>query len=380
MKIGIDAHYLQDANYRAGLHQYTLRLVEGLQEIDRANEYTLFFFNWRSRERDRAIEGYSVHANFRKHTVRLPYRVFASAASWFPPLGRIPGKVDVFHGPAFRLFPEGCYRKAVVTVHDLMFMKDETFFPDPRGAKRFRAQTADAVSRADAVVAVSEFTREDLIERFGLSPDRVRVIHNGVGEEFQPLGDRNAVDRMKARYGIHGSYILFVGYMEPKKNLPRLLRAFDKVRDRLPEPHALVLAGPGGPSSKEVKRTATELSLGKALVLTGHVPPEELPLLYSGASLFVFPSLCEGFGLPPLEAMACGTPVVASNSTSLPEVVGSAGVLVDPLDTEDIARGMFEVLADKDLKAALVKRGIERSREFSWSRTARQTLGLYEEL
>ena len=374
MKIGIDAHYLQFAN-SPGLHQYTLRLVDGLQEIDRKNEYLLHFFNWRNREREETIKSYPVHPNFKKQICRIPSRAL-SPLSKLIPISAVLGKVDVLHGPAFRLLPRGCYKKSVVTIHDLKFIRH----PEWHSGGDFMKPTRDAVERADMIVAVSDFTRRELIDLFRISSDRIRVIHLGIGKEFTSSLPLQRIEEVKSRHGIKKRYLFFVGLMEEKKNLIRLVEAFSQVRRSLPESVQLVLAGPHGPATEKVVRTITELSLGGEVLLLGAVPREDLPFLYAGAAAFAFPSLHEGFGIPPLEAMASGIPVVASNVGPLPEVIGEGGLLVDPLKTEAIADALYNVLTDDRLGEKLRQKGLERAKAFSWDKMAREMLALYETL
>jgi hypothetical protein len=189
MKIGIDALYLQFAGSPAGLYQYTLRLITELQEIDRQNEYALYFFNWRNRERERTIQGYSFNPNFEKRICRIPYRALAPFSKLLPVSAVLGKKVDLLHGPAFQLLPSGTYKKSVVTIHDLKVFKEPELSSPSKGSELFRRQTLDAVRRADRLIAVSEFTRSELMERFRVAPDRIRVIYPGVGKEFSPLQD-----------------------------------------------------------------------------------------------------------------------------------------------------------------------------------------------
>lgn len=379
MRIGIDALYLQSADSPTGLYQYTSRLINGLQEIDRENEYFLYFFNWRNRRREEMIDRYPVNLNFKKRICRVPYRALAPLSKVFP-LSALFGKVDLFHGPAFGLLPNGFFKKSVVSIHDLKVFYSSDLFVQSKGSELFRKQTLDAIKRADRVITISEFTRSELMERFHLSGDRIRVTYPGVGAEFSPAQEAGEVTRIKSKYGIKWPYILFVGLIEAKKNLPRLIEAFSEAKRSLSEPYQLVIAGPPGPSTEEVARKIRALFLEGEVLLTGAVTREELPLLYAGAAAFIFPSLQEGFGIPPLEAMASGTPVIASNATSLPEVVGAAGLLVDPLQTKEIAEAIYSVLTDRPLREALREKGLARARRFSWEKMARETLQVYREL
>jgi glycosyltransferase involved in cell wall biosynthesis len=379
MKIGIDALYLQSADSPTGLYQYTSRLIDGLQKIDRENEYLLYFFNWRNRKREETIERYRVNPNFKKRICRVPYRALAPLSKVLP-ISTVLGKVDLFHGPAFGLLPDGFFKKSVVSIHDLKVFYPSELFARSKGSELFRKQTLDAIKRADRVITMSEFTRAELIDRLHLSEERIRVTYLGVGAEFSPAQDGEKITLLKSKYGIKRPYILFVGLIEPKKNLSRLIEAFSEARRSLPQPYQLVIAGPPGPSMEEVLQKIRGLFLEGEVILTGAVPREELPLLYAGAAVFTFPSLQEGFGIPPLEAMASGTPVVASNVTSLPEVIGAAGILVDPLRTEEIAGAIYSVLTDLPLREALKEKGLARSRDFSWEKMARETLQIYREL
>lgn len=376
MKIGIDALYLGFAHAPAGIYQYTLRLLESLQELDRNNEYTVYFFNWRNPERERTIRRYSLNANFKKHICRIPYRALSPLSKVFP-LSETLGKVDLLHGPAFQLLPAGFYKKSVVTIHDLKFIKhpewhDELHF--------FGKPTQDAVRRADRIVAISEFTRRELIEHFHLSSDRIQVIYPGIGKEFTPLQRPEQIKIVTSRYGIKDRYILFVGLMEAKKNLLRLIEAFSQMRTSVREPLQLVLAGPGGPVTDSILQAIACRSLEDAVVVPGAIPSADLPLLYAGASVFAFPSLHEGFGIPPLEAMASGVPVIASKAAALPEIVGTAGLLVDPMKIEAIAEALYAALTDERLRENLKQRGLERAQNFSWNTMAREMLTLYETL
>ena len=379
MKIGIEARYLQFADAPSGLYQYTLRLIDGLQEIDQDNEYLLYFFNRGDKRREEIIAGYRVKPNFKKRICRIPYRAL-SPLSKVIPISTVLGKVDVLHGPTFGLLPSGCYKKSVVTIHDLKVFSPEELSSRSKGTSLFRKQILDAVRRADRLITFSEFTRSELGARFRINPGRIEVIFPGVGKEFSPLQDAGRTAEVKSKYGIKRNYLLFVGFMEPKKNLPRLIEAFSEAKRSLPEPCQLVIAGPPGPSTEEVARKIRALFLEGEVLLTGAVPREELPLLYAGAAAFIFPSLQEGFGIPPLEAMASGTPVIASNATSLPEVVGAAGLLVDPLQTKEIAEAIYSVLTDRPLREALREKGWARARGFSWEKMARETLQVYREL
>jgi glycosyltransferase involved in cell wall biosynthesis len=238
--------------------------------------------------------------------------------------------------------------------------------------------TEYAIKKADVIVTVSEFSKREIMNVYKVSDNRIRVIYNGVGEEYFPR--TQGIDEVKIKHGIRGKYILFVGAIEPRKNLLALIRAYNDLRQIIREEYRLVVIGVKRYGSEEILKKIEPLRLGSDIIFTGVVSREDLPLLYSGAELFVFPSIYEGFGMPVIEAMACGTPVIASNLTSIPEVAGDAALLIDPRDAGEIAEAIEAVLSDNTLKGRLSHKGKERARLFSWERNARETMALYKEV
>jgi glycosyltransferase involved in cell wall biosynthesis len=267
----------------------------------------------------------------------------------------------------------------VVTVHDLI----QILFPQVMsgGIAAFYARwlMGQAVRRARIVIADSENTRGDLVRQFGVPLNKVRVIWLGVERRFRPVS-RRSVRGFLGRWGIKAPYLLYVGQCRPHKNLARLVRAFALYRDAHPGPLKLVLRTVRDPRYAELHREIEVRGLrDSVLFLEDPIASADLPLLYGGAEAFVFPSLYEGFGLPPLEAMACGIPVVASRAASLPEVVGDAALLVDPRKERDMAEAIHQAVADRRVRAGLIARGMRRARLFDWDETVRRTLKVYEE-
>ncbi|MBI4574896.1 MAG: glycosyltransferase family 4 protein [Planctomycetes bacterium] len=285
-------------------------------------------------------------------------------------------RVDLVHGPYHALPAVGC--RSVITVHDLGFVLHPEWRPR-RGDVYLRRLFEASLLRVDGVVAVSESTRRELLGCYPrLDPARVRVVHEAPGPGFRPLDPGGPeVQGVRARYGIRGDYLLFVGTVEARKNLGTLLGAFARLARRWPG-LALVVAGARGWRSEAVYREAR--SLGGSVILTGRVPEVELPALYAGAACLALPSHHEGFGLPVLEAMACGTPVVCSRAGALPEVAGEAALLVDPLDEDDLAAALGTVLQDTELAVRLRRAGPSRAGEFSWARSAQATMAFFREL
>ncbi|MBC8262859.1 MAG: glycosyltransferase family 4 protein, partial [Anaerolineales bacterium] len=272
----------------------------------------------------------------------------------------------------------------VVTVHDLGYL----YYPQAHRLldRLYLDLSTRYNARAAAhVIADSSATRCDLIERYSVEPDKITVVYPGYDDTtFRPVRDERAIETVKAKYDIIGDYILFVGTLQPRKNLIRLIEAFSNLQpptSNLQPPISniqLLIAGKSGWLYEKIFRRVEELGLEGTVLFPGYIAAEDLPALLSGARLFVFPSLYEGFGLPVLEALACGTPVVCSNASSLPEVAGDAALLVDPLDVEGLAAALERVLRDEELRAELIERGFEQVRKFSWERCARETLDVLE--
>jgi glycosyltransferase involved in cell wall biosynthesis len=265
----------------------------------------------------------------------------------------------------------------VVTVHDLGYL----YYPEAHrllDRLYLNLSTRYNARAATHLIADSSATKHDLIEHYNVEPDKITVIYPGYDRAtFQPVKNKEAIEAVKARYNIAGDYIIFVGTLQPRKNLPRLIQGFSNLQSPTSNLQ-LVITGKKGWLYEEIFHRVEELGLEGRTVFTDYVPEGDLPALLSGARLFVFPSLYEGFGLPVLEAMACGIPVVCSNTSSLPEVTGDAAVLVDPLGMEDLATAMECILWDEKLRAGLIERGFEQARKFSWEKCARETLEVLE--
>ena len=287
--------------------------------------------------------------------------------------------LDVVHDPTgvtpFLLGTGGA--RAVVTVHDV--------FPwSCPGTSTwlecliYRRWLPRLLPRVNAVITGSQVSRAGILRFLKVAPEKVALVSPGIAPAFRPAGPA-LVEELRRQYGLPEHYILFVGSLGKRKNLAALLHAYAHVRSAgRKEP--LVVAGPARTSYPSLRQALRELDLESDVILTGYVPDSDLPALYSGAELFVFPSLYEGFGLPPLEAMACGTPVVCSNAASLPEAAGDAALMVDPHDVAGLAGAMLSVLSGGDLRQDLRERGLARAARFTWERTARQTLAVYEKV
>ncbi|HEX8922315.1 MAG TPA: glycosyltransferase family 1 protein, partial [Pyrinomonadaceae bacterium] len=344
-------------------------LIEALAELDEVNRYTLYVTKREAVER---FHNRWPHVHVQRtlpHTplVRIPLTLARE-------LRRRP--VDLLHvqytAPPFAPCP------VVATIHDLSFEHlPQTFKRRSRAQLRLTVRrTARAASR---ILVPSEHTRRDIIETYGLKPERVSVTPLAAPPSFAPVEDELELARVRELYKIKGDYILAVGSIQPRKNLPLLIAAYADLRRTRPQANLpqLALVGKKAWLYDETLRAIKESGLADLTVLTGYVAEADLPALYTGALCFAYPSYFEGFGLPPLEAMQCGTPVIAGNRTSLPEVVHDAGLLVDPFDKEALTEALGRMIDDANLRARLRVKGRERATHFSWRETARLTLRAY---
>jgi glycosyltransferase involved in cell wall biosynthesis len=369
--IGID--YTAAIQQTAGIGRYTRELVKALagQPILPALQYHLFVAG-----EHKSLPGLP-GPNFSWRPTRLTKR-------WLERLWyrlRLPlwiegwtGPVDLFHQPDFVLPRTRSGTPTVLTVHDLSFVRE----PDsvmPGMTRHLNRWVPWSVAQADHVVAVSEATRQDLIELYQTPPDKITVVHHGVTPDFKPVEDPARLAAVRQKYGLGGQpFILTLGTIQPRKNYQRLVQAFARIDPSL----ALVIVGSRGWYDDAIFDEVRRLGLEQRVYFPGFVADADLPALYSAASLFVYPSLYEGFGLPALEAMACGTPVIASNQSSLPEVVGDAGLLVDPRHVEVITEAMLRVLADDALRQQLAQAGRRRAAQFTWEQVAAKMIDLYQ--
>lgn len=377
LTIAIDARWI--FSRLSGVGVYTRNLIRHLGIVDRENRYVLLFDDPELMERELRETGARERGNFSAEM--LPYSVFSLRNQ-----ARLPRKLkslgaDVFHSPNFMIPLRGSGVRTVVTIHDLIPLlfpqytgrsKKTRFFPI---YKRIMRRVA---SRADAIMADSECTRRDIINTFGVAEEKVHRVHLGVDEMFSEGATTGIIRR---RFGISGRMLLCVGRQDPYKNVLTAVKAFARVLERQKDLEcAMLIVGEKDPRYPEVGEYVSQNNLQGKVFVTDYLGDKELVEAYRVADVLLHLSLYEGFGLPPLEAMACGTPVVASNRSSLPEVLGEAALFTDPLDPAKAAKRVIAVLTDENARQRLISKGREQAARYKWTETARQVVSLYEKV
>ena len=367
MHIGIDATTVSDQ--RAGVGNYIVQLVRSLAAQDGGHDFTVFV----DREQVKEFEGLP-----RVRPLAVAVRGRGARLVWeqasLPGLARRE-RLDLLHSPHYTM-PARLRTRSVVSFHDLFFVTHPEWHV-PAKRVLFPPIMRWSARHASHLIASSHSTRDDVIRVFGVPPDRVTVVPLGAGVEFAPAPPA-AVAEVCGRHGLApNDYILSIGVLEPRKNLPRLVGAFARIAARAPDV-VLAIAGKQGWQYEQIYDQVQRSGLGDRVRFVGYVPHADLPALYTGARVFAYPSLSEGFGLPVVEAMRCGTAVVTSDVSSLPEVAGDAALQVPPDDEASLADALLRLAQDDSLRATLARRGIARGQEFSWARCARETLRVYE--
>ena len=370
MKIGID---ISQIVYGTGVSVYTKNLVKSLLKINNEDEFLLFGGSLRQREALKDfISSLSSFENVTGRVFFIPPKL--ADILWnklhILSIDSLLGKVDVFHSSDWTQPPSNSAK--VTTIHDFGFLK----YPStahPKIASAMKGRFEWIKKDVDLIIAISKATKNDVVDILGISPKKVKVVYEALPKDIKKVQNNKLIADVKKKYKIKNDFLLSVATLEPRKNLKRVILAFNEVKKIIPDMQ-LVLAGKLG-WDQDIKKMMGKRP--KDIIFTGFIDREhELSSLYSSASCFVFPSLYEGFGLPILEAMVCGCPVVTSNISSMPEVAGDAAVLVEPLEVESISHGIVKAIKEKD---ALVKKGFEQIDKFSWEKTAKETLRVYKQ-
>ena len=399
MKICIDGNPIGTFPLvRTGVYRYITSLLNALSKIDKVNEYRVFFSFFRKRH----------FPYYKKAMLFLERNGFKIIYFPFPPriwtrLGLNLDyffKIDIFHGMYDQIYPIKKAKK-VVTIHDVRYLDinerlNEEYIRVLKGSPFFKQHLEDyhcrlkffgklrkniykLVKEVDAIITVSEFSKMRLIKQAGAEEKQIHVICHGVAKAFQRNLLENICKERLKKYNINFPYLLFVGKHDPLKNLIHLMEAFKLIKEEFFQ-YKLIVVGEYSWFSEVIKKRINELKLEKDVIFTDYLADEVLYCFYQNADVFVFPSLYEGFGMPVLEAMACGTPVVASNVCSLPEIVRDNGILVNPYDVEDIANGIYKILRDNNLRQDLIRKGLSYVKEFTWEKAAKKHIEVYEKL
>jgi glycosyltransferase involved in cell wall biosynthesis len=367
MRIGIDARLVYYS--KAGIGQYIIHLTRGLAKIKTPQDQ---FILLQSRKDKAQIIN---NSNFERKSLWTPsHHRLEQLAIRFE---TAPLRLDLLHSPDF-IPPLNRRYKSVITVHDLAFLLYPQFMT--KESARYYGQIDQAVRSTNHIIAVSQATKQDLINLLGVPKDKITVIYEGRNPIYEPINKAKAHAFVKAKFGLEPNFIFFVSTLEPRKNIPTLLEGYKWLKIHHKRPEKLVLTGSKGWLIEEIEETIEKLGLKNDVLLTGRVNDSALHHLYNAASIFAYPSFYEGFGLPPLEAMNCGIPVIASKIKVMPEVVGDAALLVDPHDAEDLGIAMHRLLTDETLRTEMIAKGFKRAANFSWEQTARETLAVYHQV
>jgi len=363
MKIGIDVRSLMDKNY-SGVGWYTFNILKSLFELDKQNQYLLFYNSAHQVELPKFEFDNVKYVGF-----NYPNKIFnlvVNFVSW-PKIDKLVGGVDVFLVPNFHFISLTGVCNKVVVVHDLSFLQNPEFFSIKMWLWHKLILAKNILKSADVIVADSISTKRDLIELLNISVDKIKVIYLGVDDKYQRIIDDNKLAEVRNKYGLKDKFIFYLGTLEPRKNIESIIEAYNQ----MDTDHQLVIGGGQGWKTDMIYKLAKE---NANIKLIGYIDELDKPAVYSLASCLVYPSYYEGFGLPLLEAMACGCPVICGNNSSQGEIVADAGLIINPYNINEIKKAMELIIENKDFAGELASRGLKRSQNFSWDKTAKQVL------
>lgn len=383
MRICIDIRCLAGGR-RSGVEEYVLGLLEALFRIDKRNEYVLFLNSFSDHGADLSL--FENLSNVSIKRLRWPNKLLNFLMWYFswPKIDRLAGGADIVFMPNINFGSASRGSKLVVTMHDLSFERHPRHFSLKRRLWHLFVDPRRLCRKADRLIAVSDSTKQDVENLYGIRPERVICIPSAVSDSFRVIdrNDRELIS-VKEKYGLPFRFILYLGTVEPRKNIVGLIRAFNQFQEEAARngdeelrKYSLVLAGSKGWLEKGISDELFRSPFRSKIILAGFIDDKDKPFVYNLASLFAYPSFFEGFGFPPLEAMRCGVPVIASNGSSMPEICGDAAILIDPDKTGELAIAIREILKDRRLHDLLSYKGIAKSDAFSWDKAARETLKL----
>ncbi|MCM0649690.1 glycosyltransferase family 4 protein [Clostridium swellfunianum] len=369
MRIAIDARGINW--YRGtGIGTYTDNVLKNLLRLDKENYYHIYW-SGNSYEEFQQLNSQIVMASKKHH------RFFEQ--NFFPENTK-RNDIDIYHVPQNGIgLSENMPCKKIATIHDLI----PYIMPETVGKGyllKFLKEVPKVLDLSDALITVSEWSKQDILKFFPIDPDKIFVTPLAADEKYKPLDKEYCKSFLSKTYGINNPFILYIGGFSPRKNVKALITAFAKIYKQLDADYNLVIVGATRDQGQYLSKFSTNLEFASKIIFTGFAPEDHLPILYNGCEAFVYPSLYEGFGLPPLEAMNCGTPVITSNLTSIPEVVGDAGILINPYNEQELESSLVKLLNDSKLKEEYSMKGLERAKNFSWEKTALDTLEVYRKV
>lgn len=378
MRIAIDARFYRSST--GGIGRYTRNLIQELVNIDKDNQYTIFITPEDEEEYDQKIQSSKVkNQNFRKFVIPITHFSINEQTKFLNILNK--ENFDLVHFANFN-HPVLYQKKFITTIHDLTIL----LFP-AKGAQKsffrrlaFRKVFTHSLGSAKKIIAISNATKCDLVKHMHVNERKIEVIYEGIDKNYQPINNGPRAEKFRIKYGLDEPYILFVSQWRPHKGLPELIRAFEILKDKYFLEHKLVLVGKSDRNFPEIIESVDKCKYSKEIIRPGFVEESDLPYFYALANVFVFPSHYEGFGLPPLEAMASGVPVAASNISSVPEILDNAAVYFDPCNPADIADKIYQTLINADLKKEMIKRGLNQAKKYSWRKMAQETLQVYKDV
>jgi glycosyltransferase involved in cell wall biosynthesis len=390
MKIGIDARTLMD-KYYSGISTYSLNLIQELLKKDQENTYILYYNSAKKITLPKFKGDYEVvHTNY-------PNKIFnyllQKRLAW-PKLDKILGGVDIFLAPHYNFLSLSNNTKKLLTIHDLSFLRYPEFFSSRKNFWHQAINIKKLIYSMDIIIAVSENTKQDIVELLGINEHKVKVIYSGLENDFHNIREqievgtfinefnKQKLKKVKEKYQLPDKYILSLSTLEPRKNVETLILAYNKIRDNYDnfKDIKLVIGGAKGWKYKNIFETIKKSKYNDNIIFTSYIENKDKPYVYKQAQVFVYPSFYEGFGFPPLEAMASSVPVVASFSSSLPEIIDKAGILVDPKSSDELVTAIVSILEDKNLRDYYIKKGLKRAQDFSWSSTAENYIKIFNNL
>jgi len=379
MTILIDIRPLMDARY-SGVSEYIFRLLNALFKIDDKNQYILLYNSF-SNVREPKFD----FANVKIVRKKIPNRILNYPLLWLLRRPRfdkwVNEKVDIFFMPHINYMAVSKNVKTILAVHDISFLVEPRFFSWWKNLWHTFVMIKQLVKRFDRIVVFSNHTKQDLMALCKVEENKISVIHSGIDESFvEYLKDDNKITELKKKYNLEKPFILFLATLEPRKNVEGLVLAFNELKKKEANDLQLVLAGGRGWKSGPIFKLIASSPYKNDIKVLDYVEESERPTLYNAAEIFAYPSFYEGFGFPPLEAMACGTPVVAAGVSSLPEIIGNAGILIDPYNPNSIALGIEQILENKELAQDLKRKGLEQAKQFNWETSAMHYLELFAKM